>query len=49
MVTASDGSPTYATRTPLIAPSTRPSTSATMIAVGIETPCSLTSTPAVLR
>ena len=45
MVTASDGSPTYATRTPLTAPRTTPRSSVSRTAVSMETSCSLTSTP----
>ena len=45
MVTASDGRPTYATRKPLSAPSTAPRISVRIIAVSMETSCSLTSTP----
>jgi hypothetical protein len=39
MVTASDGSPTYATRKPLSRPQSTPTTRATRPAIGIERPC----------
>ena len=45
MVTASEGSPTYATRKPLTAPSTTPRRSVRITAVVMETSCSVTSTP----
>ncbi len=44
-MTASDGSPTYATRKPLKAPHTAPTRIATTAAAGIDIPASWCSTP----
>ena len=46
MVTASDGSPTYATRKPLSAPQARPTSRAASAATGTEVPWS-TSVPSM--